>query len=358
MTRSPMAARLTAWTALWAALSALGLLGTQSCTRTCVAAGTLVSTPSGEVPIEELTPGDLVHSADPRTGELVPVRVLAVRRGFRRCQLLQSSSGAILVSTAEHPILDPESGRYEPASSWLHGASRDVLVHRDGDLARERVVLGVELPRRFEVFDLSLEPPHHNFVANGVVVHNKTFAPPGGPVDLSDFQSFEFAREPGSSNAPPLGSVHAARIVREGDGSFTIERTLLVEGAPGFDDCAEELDHACGVLIEEPPRLLTEAETQVLLEHFSSVEVEPGPDASCGGDVVEADWIDTFAWDGESFSSDPCETRNRLDASDAEALVQFLDEVGPPAAGVPSSDRAPAGQRLLWLPPLLVPLPE
>jgi hypothetical protein len=111
----------------------------------CIARGTPIATPAGARPIESLRPGDLVLARDPATGREQPTAVLAIR-SLPADHLVQVGD---LRATREHPIWDGDR--------WVAA----------GTLATR------ELSGSFEVYDLSVGPPH-TFLAAGVLVHNKS----------------------------------------------------------------------------------------------------------------------------------------------------------------------------------------
>lgn len=156
----------------WRSPTVLGaaLLGAPAC---CVCGSTLVRTPRGPRPLGELRVGDLVLSYAVDSGELVTARVVAVRTARRECLSLGFPGGE-LVCTPDHPLYSPESGGYEPASRWVDGARRTVLV-----VAEQPTVAQVVRVDRFvgmrQVVDITVDAPMHNFVAAGIVVHNKSF---------------------------------------------------------------------------------------------------------------------------------------------------------------------------------------
>ena len=140
---------------------------------TCVAAGTLIRTPSGETPVELLRVGDGIVSVDPQTGAFVATRVAAIRTARRHCLRLRTASGADLIVTETHPLFVPELETYLPAGCWLQSNAPLLGVVRNG-LVAESVVASTRLSGRRVVYDISVDSLHHNFIAGGILVHNKT----------------------------------------------------------------------------------------------------------------------------------------------------------------------------------------
>jgi len=156
----------------WPASAVLGttLLGAPAC---CVCASTPVRTPSGPRRLGELELGDEVLSLDIESGELVPARIVGLRTARRECLRIHCVGGE-LVCTPDHPIYSPESGEYEPASRWADGVRRSALC-----VAERAVIEAVVRVEAFvgvrEVVDLTVDAPMHNFVAGGLLVHNKSY---------------------------------------------------------------------------------------------------------------------------------------------------------------------------------------
>lgn len=139
----------------------------------CVAATTRVRTPRGDVPAGWLGVGDLVHSVDVTTGELLVATVVQVRRATRECVALHWQGGA-LVCTPDHPLYSPETATYRPASDWVTGPAR-TLLHVTPAGARPVAVTATDaFVGVHEVLDLTLDRAPHNFLAADVVVHNKS----------------------------------------------------------------------------------------------------------------------------------------------------------------------------------------
>lgn len=138
---------------------------------TCIAAGTRVATPCGQIPIEVLDVLDEVLAFDPERGGLAAARVVEIRRSQRECVCLQLASGGVLKLTPDHPVWSPETRRYEAAGRWVTGELQllaTVVGARQGvTVVTDREVHVGVMP----VYDLVLAAPHHSFVADQVVVH-------------------------------------------------------------------------------------------------------------------------------------------------------------------------------------------
>ncbi|MBZ5709931.1 Hint domain-containing protein [Nannocystis pusilla] len=131
-------------------------------------------TPRGEVPVGALGVGDRVWSIDVATGRRIEATVLQVRRATRECMALHWRDGA-LICTPDHPVYAPETGDYRPAGGWT--PARGLLLATDEGV-RTVAVTAIEVYAGLhEVVDLTLDVEPHNFVAAGVVVHNKSPAP-------------------------------------------------------------------------------------------------------------------------------------------------------------------------------------
>jgi hypothetical protein len=107
-------------------------------------------------------------------GRRVPGRGVAVRSGpAERTLRLVLSTGATLVLTPGHPVAT--GNRFLPAGDLAPG---DTVETGGGPAA----VLWIEpLGPAPVVYDLTVSP-HPNFLAAGVLVHNKSYSPPG-PTD-------------------------------------------------------------------------------------------------------------------------------------------------------------------------------
>jgi hypothetical protein len=146
--------------------------------KVCLGEGTLIATPKGQVPVESLSAFDEVYSVDLSTGKLVVSQVVKIRSSQARCLKLRLEDGGDLVVTGSHPILSPETGRYEPAESWQTGRLKSVHVEIPSGLRAVRVLACEAEEETRRVFDITVASSQRNFLANGVIVHNKVLPIP------------------------------------------------------------------------------------------------------------------------------------------------------------------------------------
>lgn len=144
---------------------------------TCIAEGTRIETPFGSRSVESLSVGDLVWSVDPITGLRVGATILSIQEAWAPCLELRAGDASLL-ATASHPVFDVKSGRYIPLGNWQRYPEAEVLQVVDGSRSRATLSRRTGMMR---VFDLTVDSPHRNFVANGFLVHNKT-----PPISLPD----------------------------------------------------------------------------------------------------------------------------------------------------------------------------
>jgi len=131
----------------------------------CVAAGTLIATPCGTVPVEQIQDSDEVLSYTPDC--LFPARVAGVAER-QVDELLEIQVGERnLRATAEHPILTRRG--------WVEAGQ---LTHDDWAVAERCGIIGAQ--KITAIRPLQLQTTVHNFhvpgpqsyVANGIVTHN------------------------------------------------------------------------------------------------------------------------------------------------------------------------------------------
>jgi hypothetical protein len=158
----------------------------------CVAKGTRVRTKRGERLVEALEVGDEVTCVDPVTQARVSSTLTATRTAHRECVTLQTSRGALRCTT-DHPLYDPDSTTWADAGDWALGKRTALLwVPEDDTAPLERVVVQPGASVTLEqVFDLTVEHELHDFVANGLLVHNKSPPRPRCLVDGGARGAFE-----------------------------------------------------------------------------------------------------------------------------------------------------------------------
>jgi predicted lipid-binding transport protein (Tim44 family) len=133
----------------------------------CFPAGTMIRTPTGQTPIENLSAGDKIRAFNP-DGEMVEAGVEKLFATRSSVIAIKTERGT-LRTTPEHPVGLPggiflEAGKLRPGQK--------VLIWNDGIL-NPAGVIGTSTQEREEVvYNLSVGPPH-TFLAGNFLVHNK-----------------------------------------------------------------------------------------------------------------------------------------------------------------------------------------
>lgn len=133
----------------------------------CFPAGTRVSTPGGEIPIEKLQPGDMVLAVDER-GEAIETSIENVHRTRSALLVFETDLGA-LRTTREHPLLS-RAGEFRLAGELKAG--NEIMAWRNGRLVPATIRHITANGDEVAVYNLQVGEPH-TFVADGFVVHNK-----------------------------------------------------------------------------------------------------------------------------------------------------------------------------------------
>ena len=133
----------------------------------CFPKGTLIKTPEGTKPIEQIASGDRVIAIS-ENGTPAAVRVSSTHATTSPLVVLQTERGQ-LITTGEHPLRSA-TGEFLPAGTIAAGDR--LAVWRKGMLKRTTVVDAHPLPKETAVYNLTVEQPN-TFVADGFVVHNK-----------------------------------------------------------------------------------------------------------------------------------------------------------------------------------------
>jgi hypothetical protein len=131
----------------------------------CVLKGSRVSTPGGPVPIENIRENDTILSVDlgpcPAIIRTSVVRVHTLREA--RCIRLDDRR----LLTPSQPVCGP-GGRFIAAGELAAGSSVLTSGLDYEPIRSPRVIDGY-----FEVYTLTTDHPSHNFIAEGLVCHNK-----------------------------------------------------------------------------------------------------------------------------------------------------------------------------------------
>ena len=160
---------------------ALGVVCLSSCERPqgrmCVARGTRILTPTGWRYVETLKYGDAIVSVCESTLKRSVSRLISIAHSVREVTTLRTEMGEIK-TTPDHPLFDPETKTYVAAENWATGhRARLLRVDVSAPIVSVPIHPNESRVETADVFDLTVESHHQNFVANGVLVHNKSIAP-------------------------------------------------------------------------------------------------------------------------------------------------------------------------------------
>jgi hypothetical protein len=138
----------------------------------CFVAGTLVSTPDGDKPIESLQEGDVVWSWSFDTKARVQgVVEKTKRRVAPRVETLVLAGGASVTATPNHPFYSSRARTWVELGKLLPDDSVMVL---DGSTLATRALASAPTTNAegsYVVYDLTVSP-HRNYFAAGMLVHN------------------------------------------------------------------------------------------------------------------------------------------------------------------------------------------
>ena len=209
----------------------------------CFAAGTLIATPLGAVPIEHIKVGDLVWSAHEETGEFGynPVSQLSRRESDNMWNVHYdhdcdpSTTAETIRCTGEHPFWSETEGEFIPACEL---SSNDLLRLIDG---RSVAVEGIEKLRgppgkKTRVYNFAVAN-HHTYFAGpgGVWVHNIC------PAALDRYAAqFDTVLKAGKSFDDAVEEVVTAAVINDklntGEASEVVRHLLAKDGRqPLFD---------------------------------------------------------------------------------------------------------------------------
>jgi HD domain len=130
----------------------------------CIPRGTMVQTPRGSRPVESLRSGDKLVSLELNENCSVITTGISALTSSRSPECLRLNQHWLLTPT--QPVRKPDG--------WLearHIKVGDYVLNGRGEFVHVDHIETVE--DYFEVYDISTDHPSHNYVANGLLVHNK-----------------------------------------------------------------------------------------------------------------------------------------------------------------------------------------
>jgi predicted lipid-binding transport protein (Tim44 family) len=146
----------------------------------CLEAGTLIATPAGQVPVEQLARGDIVWAVV--DGELQPAIIQATVEVVPTEYVEIAAAGRILRVTAEHPLqIDP--GVFRVAANLQPG---DTLYLRETNQFRTAQIDAITRVKAVHPAFNLLVMPGGTYLANDIVVHNKGCFLPDTPIVRAD----------------------------------------------------------------------------------------------------------------------------------------------------------------------------
>ncbi|TMG00968.1 MAG: hypothetical protein E6I03_10105, partial [Chloroflexi bacterium] len=170
-TRSPTA------TATRTATPTPSLTATPTPTLSSFTGDTLILTPAGYRRIDSLAVGDPILSYDIEARKFIETSISYIRsRSVNDYLSVTLADGGSIRVTQEHPIYDATSKGYRPIKEFGPGDS--VVRPSAGGLTPETVTSIERIAEPTTVYNLHVENENHNYVAAGILVHNKTFTPP------------------------------------------------------------------------------------------------------------------------------------------------------------------------------------
>lgn len=138
----------------------------------CFVAGTLIETPNGTIPIEQIQVGQRIVAFDPSTHHITTDRVSQLHKieGLKTVETLEFSDGRTVTATFEHPFYSVDRGEYIQAAQLFMGES--VHVFQNGQLNTVQLIDRKLNDKPQKVYNFEAEK-FHNYFSNGIHVHNK-----------------------------------------------------------------------------------------------------------------------------------------------------------------------------------------
>lgn len=160
--------------------------GGGSCTTcksgaSCFAEGTKVSSPKGDIKIEDLKPGDIVYAYDSDANRVTEQRVEQLFQNYTYTWVHLRFNGEEIKATKSHPFWVEELQKWVAAAELKPGMT---LRLRDDSCAIVGSVELEQLSKAETTYNFAVEKDHTYFVgSSGVLVHNQTGRGPTFIVD-------------------------------------------------------------------------------------------------------------------------------------------------------------------------------
>jgi RHS repeat-associated protein len=136
----------------------------------CFPAGTLVATPTGEVPIEDLAEGDEVYAYDFETQSVVVEKVLQTPGNWTDIWIDVATESETIRATRRHRFWVESEQAWMEAQALKTGM---VLLLQSGETRSITQVSRYDAPTPEDTFNLEVSRVHNYFVGtNGFLVHN------------------------------------------------------------------------------------------------------------------------------------------------------------------------------------------
>lgn len=139
----------------------------------CFTAGTMISTPAGQVAIESLNVGDQVFSFDFQTRrQKIGVIRSTSEKPSEQTILFTLDNGTTIEATPDHPFFDASNQIWVRASEIENGTLlQQVADEGDAQSSNVKVLNRQFTQKKQTVYNLEVDG-HHNYFANGILVHN------------------------------------------------------------------------------------------------------------------------------------------------------------------------------------------
>jgi hypothetical protein len=151
-------------------------------TPSCFTGETLILVPNGTQRIDRLAAGHTVLSYDHASGRYVESRIVSLFSRIANGYLIVVlSDGSTIRVTEEHPFYDPVTDSYK-AIKHFHAGDVLALASADG-LSDVGIISVTAVPEPVTVYNMQVDNENHNYVAAGVLVHNKTVTSTSTPTN-------------------------------------------------------------------------------------------------------------------------------------------------------------------------------